>query len=236
MSFEMFTAAHYAALVSAIIVFASIFLMRKKLRMPAVNRYFRIGLAGVLISCEVALQASYIIEDEWSFGSLPLQLCSITLLISAVLLLTGSKRLYDIVFFLGILGAMQALITPNLDWGFPHFRYFHFFIAHIGIIAAGLFILVIERYKPTYKSVLRAWVWLHVLAIPAALTNYLTGYTNFMFLARKPGTASLLDMLAPWPWYILQLEVVVAMLCVWLLWSVALVRRIYRLKGIKARI
>ncbi|MGO4375971.1 hypothetical protein AB4Z21_35545, partial [Paenibacillus sp. MCAF20] len=106
----------------------------------------------------------------------------------------------------------------------------------IGIIAAGLFILVIERYKPTYKSVLRAWFWLHVLAIPAALTNYLTGYTNFMFLARKPGTASLLDMLAPWPWYILQLEVVVAMLCVLLLWSVALVRRIYRLKGIKDRI
>lgn len=225
MSFEMFSAAHYAALLAASAVFASIILLRRKLRKPSVNRMFRWATAVVLLCCEVTLQASYLIMDEWSFGSLPLQLCSITLLIAAALLMTGSKRLYDIVFFLGILGALQALVTPNLDQTFPHFRYFHFFIAHIGIIAAGLFLIAVERYRPTYKSVIRAWIWLHIVAIPAAAVNYMTGYTNFMFLARKPGTASLLDMLAPWPWYILQLEIVVVVLCLALLWTVALVRK-----------
>ncbi|MDQ0059369.1 YwaF family protein [Paenibacillus harenae] len=226
MSFEMFSAAHYAALLAAAVVFAWIVLQRRKLRVPSVNRTFRWVTASVLIGCEVALQASYLIEGEWSYGSLPLQLCSLTLLLAAALLMTGSKRLYDIVFFLGILGALQALITPNLGQDFPHFRYFHFFIAHIGIIAAGLFVIAVERYRPTYKSVCNAWIWLHILAVPAAAVNYMTGYTNFMFLARKPGTASLLDMLAPWPWYILQLEVVVIALCLLLLWVVALVRRI----------
>lgn len=225
MSFEMFSAAHYAALLAAAVVFAWIVMQRRKLRVPSVNRKFRWALASVLISCEVALQASYMIEDEWSYGSLPLQLCSLTLLLASALLMTGSKRLYDIVFFLGLLGALQALITPNLDQGFPHFRYFHFFIAHIGIIAAGLFVIAVERYRPTYKSVLNAWIWLHILAVPAAAVNYLTGYTNFMFLARKPGTASLLDMLAPWPWYIIQLEIVVIVLCLLLLWTVALLRK-----------
>jgi uncharacterized membrane protein YwaF len=29
-----------------------------------------------------------------------------------------------------------------------------------------------------------------------------------MFIAHKPETASLMDMLGPWPWYILSLELV----------------------------
>jgi len=37
--------------------------------------------------------------------------------------------------------------------------------------------------------------------------NLLVG-GNYMFLMHKPPTASLLDVLGPWPWYILSLEVV----------------------------
>lgn len=225
MEFEMFSAAHYAALIAAAVVFSCIVAFRKKLRLPSYNRAFRYAAAAILAGCEAALQTSYVLAGDWGWGSLPLQLCSMTLLIAAVMLAARGERLYDIIYFLGILGALQAMLTPNLEQNFPHFRYFHFFIAHIGIIAAGLFAAVVERYRPTYKSVLRAWVWLHVLAIPAAAANYLTGYTNFMFLARKPGTASLLDMLAPWPWYILQLEAVVILFCLLLLWATSIIHR-----------
>ncbi|WP_169083345.1 TIGR02206 family membrane protein [Paenibacillus sp. PL91] len=213
MVFEMFSAAHFVGLAAAIVVFVGIIVFRKPMRKPAVNRKVRYGLASLLIVCEASLQLSYFLDHSWGVGSLPFQLCSLMVLVSALLLFSNKKNLYDVVFFLGSMGALQALLTPNLDETFPHFRYFHFFIAHIGIIGAALFIMAVERYRPTIRSVLKAIVWLHVLAVPAAITNTVTGTTNFMFLAHKPGTASLLDLLGPWPWYLLQLEVIVFAIC-----------------------
>lgn len=211
--FELFSAPHNAALAAGLAAIAAVVAGRKSLRKPAVNRKFRVGLSLLLLACEASLQSSYFMEGSWGAASLPFQLCSLTLLLSAVLLLSRSRFLYPIVVFLGTLGALQALLTPNLDETFPQFRYFHFFIAHIGIMATATYAVAVERYLPTWRSVAAALVWLHILAIPAAMVNSITGTTNFMFLARKPATASLLDALAPWPWYLLQLEMVALAMC-----------------------
>jgi hypothetical integral membrane protein (TIGR02206 family) len=211
--FEMFSGSHLAALTVTVAVLAAIAAGRTKLREEKAGRAMRVGLALLLLACEVSFQLSYVLEDNWSAGSLPFQLCSLMVLLSAAMLLSNAKRLYPVVVFLGVAGALQALITPNLDAPFPEFRYFHFFAAHIGIMAAAMYLIAVERYRPTLRATFGALLWLHVLAIPAAITNIATGTTNFMFLARKPGTASLLDALAPWPWYLLQLELIAAAMC-----------------------
>ncbi|QMV44120.1 YwaF family protein [Cohnella cholangitidis] len=212
MAFIPFSWAHGLGLAMAAAIVLGVVIFRKSLRTTRSNRSARYALVAVLVGCELSLQVWYGLTDNWGLYSLPFQLCSIMMWLSALLLLTRNRRLYEITFFLGIMGAMQALLTPNLDAAFPQFRYFHFFIAHGAIIGASVFLTVIEGYRPTVASVFRAIGWLHVLAIPAAITNSLAG-TNFMFLARKPDTASLLDLLAPWPWYLLQLELVALVLC-----------------------
>jgi hypothetical integral membrane protein (TIGR02206 family) len=211
--FEMFSISHIAALAVMLAAMTAVAAGRGKLREAKAGRVFRIGLALVLIGCEASLQLSYALDDDWGVRSLPFQLCSITLLLSAVMLLFAGKRLYPVVTFLGVLGALQAMITPNLAEPFPEFRYFHFFVAHIGIMMAATYLVAVRRYRPTLKSVWAALLWLHALAVPAAIANLASGTTNFMFLARKPATASLLDALAPWPWYLLQLELVAAVMC-----------------------
>lgn len=210
MGFTMFSDEHIGALAAGTMLLILLVLLRRHVRLK--ENLFRKVLAAGLICCEFALQIWYAIEGAWNAFSLPLQLCSMTLLISAAaLLLPGRRTLRDIAFFLGTLGALQALMTPNLDYGFPYFRYFHFFAAHFGILAAALYFFAVERHRPRFRSVVRAFVWLHVLAVPAEAAN-LTFGTNYMFLARKPATASLLDSLSPWPWYLLELEAVAAVL------------------------
>lgn len=212
MAFEIGSLAHIVALITTGAVSTAIIIFRKSLRQSKLNGLLRYVMAGLLVACELSLQIWYATTHNWGLHSLPFQLCSLMVLLSAAMLLTRNRKLSDIVFFLGILGALQALLTPNLDVAFPHFRFFNFFIAHLGIIAACLFMAAVERYRPNIRSLLRAFLWLHILAVPAAITNYLAD-TNFMFLAHKPSTASLLDILAPWPWYLLQLELVVLFLC-----------------------
>ncbi|MNZ66884.1 Integral membrane protein [compost metagenome] len=216
-AFEMFSAAHLWALIGAFLVFTCLIVGRSRLREPKISRIIRYVLALMLLSCEVSLQLFYVGEQEWGVNALPLQLCSMLLLLSVIVLLWNVKRLYPVVLFLGSMGALQALLTPNLDYTFPHFRYFQFFLAHIGIIGAALFITAVEGYRPTFRSLLVAMLWLNILALPAAAVNIVTGTTNFMFLAGKPSSASLLDLLAPWPWYLLQLEAVAFAIC-WLLY------------------
>jgi hypothetical integral membrane protein (TIGR02206 family) len=65
--------------------------------------------------------------------SLPLELCSFTQLFSIIMLLNRNRILYSIVFFAGIGGAMQAMITPDLQYPFPHFIFFYFLIVHIAL-------------------------------------------------------------------------------------------------------
>ena len=226
-TFVLFSAAHWTGLIAAALVPLAIFAARRALRHPGRNRAFRYGLAAVLVGSELTLYAWYTVRGLWGLYALPFQLCTITLWVSVFALLTRRRAAFEISFFLGILGAMQALLTPYLVVTFPDFRYFHFFIAHIAIVSAGVFLVAVDGYRPTARSALRAWLWLNALAVPAAVANRLTG-ENFMFLARKPPTGSLLDLLAPWPWYIAQLELLALGLIFGLLGAVKAADRLRR--------
>ncbi|TJY44499.1 TIGR02206 family membrane protein [Cohnella pontilimi] len=216
MAFVPFTAAHWAGIVFAIAAAALIIGFRNLIRVEARDRKLRLSLAAILIGTELSLYTWYGVTDNWGLHALPFQLCTITLWVSAITLITRCRKLYDIAFFLGILGATQALLTPNLDETFPNFRYFHFFIAHAAIVGAGVYMAVIDGYRPNLRSVWRAWGWLNGFALAAGIANKATG-ENFMFVARKPDTASLLDLLPPWPWYLLELEIIALALCMLLL-------------------
>ena len=155
---------------------------------------------------------------RWDFGnSLPLELCSISLIVTIVLLWTGNKKFYSFVFFAGIGGAIQAIATPVLDINFPHFRFFHFFYTHFGIILTALYFTWVKGYRPTFKGVIHTMVTLNILLPFLFVVNFLVK-GNYMFLQEKPRGGSLLDFLGPYPWYIISLEIVAFIIfcCLWL--------------------
>lgn len=208
----LFSPSHLAVLliISGLVVL--LYFFRANLRKPAANLITRCTLAGILILSEVCFQLWHVWTDSWSpVYTLPLQLCSVTLILSSVMLFTKSYRLYEITFFAGIGGAGLALLTPELFYPFPHFRFFHFFVAHAGIILACLHMTWIEAYRPTLRSVWKTMGLLHVLLLIALPVNHWTG-GNYLFVSRKPDNPGIIDFLGPYPWYILSLEVVALVL------------------------
>ncbi|EFM09390.1 conserved hypothetical protein [Paenibacillus curdlanolyticus YK9] len=211
--FQPYSAAHWYALIGCMCMCLGLIVFRRKLRdHRKASRAVALGIALLLALLETALYATYTIHRQWSAAALPFQLCTITLWLSAIMLLTRSRRLYEILFYLGTLGALQAMLTPDLTETFPQFRYFHFFLGHIGIIAASVYMTAVERFRPRLRSLPMAVLALHLFAIPGAIMNAVAG-TNYMFLAWKPVGGSMLDWLGPWPWYLVELEPIVWLLC-----------------------
>lgn len=136
---------------------------------------------------------------------LPMHLCDWATFTIAVALLRRGQIWYELAYFWGLSGTLQAVITPDLP-EVDAVRVWTFFIGHSGIIAGVLFATWGLKMRPQFPgSLLRAFAWLQFYAVCAGLVNWQCG-TNFGYLAAKPHSASLLDALAPWPWYIAELE------------------------------
>ncbi len=210
--FVAFTPQHFAALGGCVLIVGLLYLLRRPLQQGSRPRYMRWFLASMLILCEVSLNVWYVSEGIFQAkDTLPFELCSVTLYVAVIMLLTGNRRLFPFVYFAGIGGALQAILTPVLGYGFPHYRYLEFFIGHLLIILSALYMVWVEGLRPTLGSLFAAFGWLNVLLVPVWIVNRLTG-GNYMFISRKPDTASLLDILGPYPWYLLSLEGVALLL------------------------
>ncbi len=142
-------------------------------------------------------------QTAWYTG-LPMQLCDWAMAVIIVALWTGSRRWLEIAYFWGIGGTLQAIITPNLRYGFPDLRFISFFVAHSGIVIGIVFLMLVYGFRPTPRGILRTFAWTEVYFVVAFTTDLLTGL-NYGFLLHKPEAASLLSLLSDWrPLYLLQ--------------------------------
>ena len=99
----------------------------------------------------------------------------------------------------------RAVLTPDLEEGFPHFGYFAYWIVHSGLVLYVIYGTACLRLIPDRKGVLRTFGWLNLYAAATIGINLLFD-TNYMYMMHKPPTPSLLDLFGPWPWYILVCE------------------------------
>jgi hypothetical integral membrane protein (TIGR02206 family) len=135
--------------------------------------------------------------------SLPLQLCDVAIFIAAAALWTRNQMLVEVTYFWGIAGTLQALLTPDLPQHFPSYPYWQYYIAHGGVVSAALMLVIGMRIHP------RRWAVARVAAITLAYAAFVfvvdvVTLSDYMYLRAKPSSATLLDVLGPWPVYILS--------------------------------
>ncbi|MFD1735956.1 TIGR02206 family membrane protein [Bacillus salitolerans] len=211
-TFALYSVSHVSMIILFIVLAVMLYVYREQIRQNVWKKSIRYSLIGVLVLSELSLNIWYTTTNVWNpLDTLPFQLCSISLFLCIFMLVTNSYRVFEVTYFFGLAGASQALLTPELFFDFPHYRYFHFFLAHIGIMLACLYMVWIEKMTPTVKSIWKAIITINVIAFVVFFVNKWTG-GNYMFLARKPANPSLIDFLGPYPYYILSLEIVAIVL------------------------
>lgn len=188
----------------------------------------RRSFAVVLGVMAAVLQIYQLTPGDYSLNtSLPLQLCDVAVVAAVVALWTKGPRATAFTYFVGLTLTIQAILTPALDSGFPDLRFVAFWGMHLGIVWAACYLTWGLGWRPTWSlygfTVAATALW----AIGVTGFNYVVG-TNYGYLMRKPSTASVLDLLGPWPWYVVAEIAIISMF--WLVvmtvpWEVAARRR-----------
>ncbi|HSS94699.1 MAG TPA: TIGR02206 family membrane protein [Candidatus Dormibacteraeota bacterium] len=161
-------------------------------------------LAVILVGAEVGwwiyLIATHANRSELLYA-LPFQLCDAAIFVAALALWFRRQLLVEITYFWGLAGTIQAIFTPDLPPHFPTFPFIQYYLAHGGVVGAALFLVVGLGRWPRRN----AYLWVAALTIAYAavvgLLDFLTG-ADYLYLRVKPASATLLDAMGPWPWYI----------------------------------
>jgi hypothetical integral membrane protein (TIGR02206 family) len=161
------------------------------------------ALAVVILGGFVCEQVIYALRREWSVQvNLPLQLSdAVTLVSVAALWRPDATLLVELVYFWALSASVQAVLTPDLMQSFPDPLFFTYFATHSGAIAAACLLVFGARRTPRPGALWRVTAITVAFAAVAAVATVVTG-GNYMFLRRKPVGGSLLDLMGPWPVYI----------------------------------
>ena len=205
-SFELFGLSHWTAIL--IFIFLLIFLPFYSKSHLSINQQKSLGnILGFLIFINFPIWVLL----EFIGGSfdvklhLPLHLCRFANLLLPFVMLRRNEFLFQILFYWGLSGMFQAIITPDIVQDFPHFHYFRFFIGHHLMIVALMYVIIVYKMKPTIEGLKNSFFGLNLFLVIAFLANILLD-ANYFWIMEKPPTGSLLDYMGPWPWYILTAE------------------------------
>lgn len=175
-------------------------------RSPSLGTPVRRSLAAVLA---VDALSSYVVAFVHGAvrppHGLPLDLCDVVVWVTVFALATGRPSALEAAYFLGIAGSGMALLTPDVGAGASAWEAAQFFVAHGLVVAAVLFLVFAGALTPRPRAWLRVFLIVNVYAAFVAVFDACFG-TNYMYLREKPQAGTLLDLLGPWPLYILAAE------------------------------
>jgi hypothetical integral membrane protein (TIGR02206 family) len=200
-NFVLFGATHWAILAAIPAAAAALGWAARRRPTPV-----RLGMGLFLLVNELVWYGYRLRTEGFRFPeALPLELCDLAMWMTIAAALSGRVWALEVAYYAAVGGGSQALLTPDLWEPFPSYPTVYFFVAHGGMIAVALALIWGRIARPRPGSAWRAFLALNLFAAAVGVFN-LVFKTNYMYLCRKPASASLLDAMGPWPWYILSGE------------------------------
>lgn len=173
----------------------------------------------------VVLLALNLGKHIWAFDpahvthTLPLQLSDLAPYVGAYALWTRRRGACALTYYWGITLSTQALLTPALTGpDFPSPRFLVFFASHLLVVWTAIFLTWGLRLPPSWPGYRFTVAVTACWAAATLVFNALAG-TDYGFLNAKPQTRSILNLLGPWPWYLVA--EVTLLLVVWALMTAA---------------
>jgi hypothetical integral membrane protein (TIGR02206 family) len=133
--------------------------------------------------------------------SLPLQICDLAWIVVAWALLTLRPLPTALTYYWGLTLSVQALVQPTLTEPFPKLEFFVFWGKHVLIVWGAVYLCLSLRHGPDWASYRRAVRWTFGWLVVVLCLNVVLD-ANYGYVNGKPSEATVLDVLGPWPVYV----------------------------------
>ena len=164
--------------------------------------------------------------------TLPLHLCDVAFPLAGLALWGERRALHALAYFWGIGLSTQTFLTPILRLGPAHPEFWFFWIYHVQLVGAAVYVVAARGFRPRRRDFLTAWgaTVAYALVILPLDVAFDWSY-GFLGPDDSLGRGTILDLLPPWPWRLAALfaMVTVWMAVLWLAWP--LVGRLRRARG-----
>ena len=196
---------------------AIIFLLIISKRLYRKNHFKRFNyiLSFILLGRYIWFQLYHVHIGIWNIQwSLPLQMCSVSSLLSGMLPLIENlnidKKYKQIVFEFLLyfsIGAIYAILTPVYTAGNQGLIYYEYYVAHGGIIFIPLYFLFILKYKPRKGSWLKVFLYSQILLTFIHLINIQIGGQANYFYTIEPPIANNPLVMGQYPLHIIMMDI-----------------------------
>lgn len=157
--------------------------------------------------------------------SVPLHLTDLATMVTAYAMWSQRQWAYTLTYYWGLVLSVQALISPVLTGpDFPHYQFLGFWAIHLLVVWAAIYLTWGRGMRPGWRSY-RFVVAVTLTWLAVTMTFNSVAGSNYGFLNAKPSTASLLDVMGRWPWYVLVGAVLVAGIWAAMTWPWERLRR-----------
>ncbi|MCC6585916.1 MAG: TIGR02206 family membrane protein [Bryobacterales bacterium] len=209
--FRLFGPSHLAILAGTMA--SALTLVRFARRFPAKSDLIA-RLLGVTLAVNELIWWTYRYSTEgFRFPEgLPLQLCDLAVWVTVAASLTRNRYATEFSYFAGLAGAAMALLTPDLWAPWPSYPSVYYFVAHGMVLVVVVYVVWGLRVPISRHALWRFFALVNVYALLIGGFNWVFG-ANYLYLCHKPVSQTMLDVLGPWPVYILLGEVVAFAIC-----------------------
>tara|TARA_B100001250_G_scaffold184055_1_gene158368 strand:- start:179 stop:865 length:687 start_codon:yes stop_codon:yes gene_type:complete len=210
MDFELYGFKHmvyiYTMALSCVVV---PFISNKFLSSPN-QRFVAIFLVISIIGVEIIDDIYRVFDSSvgWDIKTdLPLHMCGFSVFATSWALLKRDQIIFELCYFWGLGGAIQAILTPDTTGFHGPFYLFTFMVSH-GLIVLNVFYLIFVYKMILHKGALvRTIIITNIMLLGIAFINWILD-SNYFYLFRAPDVNNPLILTNQQPLYFLNMEIV----------------------------
>lgn len=210
---------HIAVLIITVLLAVVVVIVARRIRGTTHEDRFLRASGWVMLIVTLAWTAWGMLPGQWNIDqSLPFQFSDALRFITAIALLTRAGWAIAICYFWGLTLNLQSVITPDLNYfTYPALEFIVYWFLHIAALVVPIMFVWGLGYRPTWRGYGVAYATTIIWAGAAVVVNIFTG-ANYAYLSHGPEGPSVLDLLGPWPIYILWEAVIIAVVWALMTW------------------